>query len=273
MVAEAYAPIEVLSDYINNGTHVGSQLPMNFNFIQLRDTATAKDVERLANHWMDVMWTRHKTANWVIGNHDNSRPATRIGEKRADMMTIVTHALPGTSVTYYGDEIGMPDLATECTPTNCDFRDPERTPMQWDSTKNAGFSAGNSTWLPVNPNYKLLNVQRQRGVARSTLQIFKNMSALKKTPAFRAFKEEGGFSYGALTEQVFQIVRTAPNLEEYRVLANFGGQVERLDGLTNKTMEYVIVTSHSPHRVGAKVDLSKRIYLMPYETVVLRWAA
>lgn len=101
MVAEAYAPIEILSDYISNGTHVGSQLPMNVYFIQLDNTTTAKDVEGLANYWMDVMWTKHKTANWVVGNHDNSRPATRIGGKRVDMMTIIAHALPGTSVTYY----------------------------------------------------------------------------------------------------------------------------------------------------------------------------
>ncbi|XP_011205948.4 maltase A2-like [Bactrocera dorsalis] len=273
MVAEAYASVNILSDYINNGTHVGTQLPMNFNFVFLRNTASARMVQLLADNWMNVMWTKHKVANWVVGNHDNSRPATRIGEQRADMMTIIAHAMPGTSVTYYGDEIGMTDYDAECTWASCDFRDPERTPMQWDSTTNAGFSKGNSTWLPVNSNYKTLNVQRQRGIARSTLNIYKAMTALKKTIAFKSFKEEGGFSYEALSEQVFQIIRTAPNIEEYRVLANFGGQMEYLDGLTNKTMEYVVLNSYSPHRYGDKVDLSKRIYLMPYEAVVLRWVA
>ncbi|CAD7012852.1 unnamed protein product [Ceratitis capitata] len=273
MIAEAYSPVEVLSTYINNGTHVGSQVPMNFNFIPLNNQVTAEHVEYMAKNWMDVMWTRHKMANWVVGNHDNSRPATRLGWQRRDIMTIIAHALPGTSVTYYGDEIGMPDMNTECTPSNCDFRDPVRTPMQWDASKNAGFSAGNSTWLPVNPNYKQLNVQAQRGIARSTLQIFKSMTALKKTAAFKAFKKEGGFSFGALSKQVFQIVRTDAKREEYRVLANFGSQFEYFDGLTNKTMEYVILTSYSPHRIGERVDLSKRILLMPYEAVVLRWAA
>lgn len=107
---------------------------------------------------------------------------------------------------FKGEEIGMPDGEIDCT-KECDFRDPERTPMQWNGSKNAGFSTGNSTWLPVNPNYKYLNVQVQRGVARSSLQIFKGMTALKKTAAFKAFKEEGGFSYGALAKQVFQVVR------------------------------------------------------------------
>lgn len=166
----------------------------------------------------------------------------------------------------------MTDYDTKCTPSNCDFRDPVRTPMQWSSAKNGGFSTGNSTWLPVNSNFKTLNVQRQRGVARSTLNIYKGMTALKKTLAFKSYKEEGGFAYEALTEQVFQIIRfvegkniskaflclicgvftfrTAPKLEEYRVLANFGRQIEYLYGLTNKTMEYVLLNAYSPHRFG-----------------------
>ncbi|XP_053952092.1 maltase A2-like [Anastrepha ludens] len=272
-IAEAYSPINVLSDCINNGTYFGTQLPMNFNFVRLRGSTTAEDVEKFAKEWMDTIWTKHKMANWVVGNHDNSRPATRIGATRTDLMTMIVHALPGTSVTYYGDEIGMTDGDIDCTKRVCDFRDPERTPMQWDTSKNAGFSTGNSTWLPVNPNYSYLNVQTQRGVARSTLNIYKRMTSLKQTEAFKAFKEDGGFSYGALKEQVFQVVRTAVGREEYRLLANFGSQIEYLDGLANKTMEYVLLTSYSPHKYGDKVDLSQRIYLMPYEAVMLRWVA
>ncbi|XP_036334553.1 maltase A2-like [Rhagoletis pomonella] len=268
-VAEAYAPIDILSAYIANGTHVGAQMPLNFNFIELRTSTTAEDVEQRAKMWMDVMWTKHRSANWQAGNHDNSRPATRIGEKRVDMMTMIVHAMPGASVTYNGDEIGMTDMDTDSD----NYRDPERTPMQWDTSENAGFSTGNSTWLPINPNYKYLNVQTQRGVARSTLNIYKGMTKLKKTAAFKAFKEDGGFSYGALSKQIFHIVRTAAGREEYRLLANFGNQIEYLDGLTNKTMEYVLLTSYSPHKYGDKVDLSKRIYLMPYEAVILRWTA
>ncbi|CAD7012689.1 unnamed protein product [Ceratitis capitata] len=274
-IIEAYAPISILSDYVGNDTHVGGQLPMNFNFVRLQSSSTAKDIESAANNWMDVMWTNHKVANWDASNHDNSRLATRMGSQRVDTMTMIMHGLPGTSVTYYGEEIGMPDWSIECNQDTdtCNFRDPERTPMQWDTSKNAGFSTGNSTWLPVNPGYKSLNVQVQRGVARSSLQITKGMIALKKTAAFKAFKEDGGFSYAAVSEQVFQVVRTAVGREEYRVLANLGNQIEYLEGLTNKTMEYVLLNSYSPHNYGDKVDLSKRIILMPYEGVVLRWSA
>uniref|UniRef100_A0A0K8V5J1 alpha-glucosidase n=1 Tax=Bactrocera latifrons TaxID=174628 RepID=A0A0K8V5J1_BACLA len=273
MIIEAYSPVDVLSNYISNGTNVGGQMPMNFNFVELDEDSNAETIETLANDWMDIIWVKHKMANWVANNHDNSRLPTRMGESKADAMTMIIHGLPGTSVTYYGEEIGMPDGETDCADDSCDFRDPERTPMQWNGSKNAGFSTGNSTWLPVNPNYKYLNVQVQRGVARSSLQIFKGMTALKKTAAFKAFKEEGGFSYGALSKQVFQIVRTAVKREEYRVLANLGNQLEYFDGLANKTMEYVLLNSYSPHRYGDKIDLSGKMYLMPYEAVVLRWTA
>ncbi|XP_039954323.1 maltase A2-like [Bactrocera tryoni] len=273
MIIEAYSEVDVLSNYITNGTHVGGQLPMNFNFVRLDENSTAETIETQANAWMDVIWTKHKMANWVANNHDNSRLPTRMGESKVDAMTMIIHALPGTSVTYYGEEIGMPDYADACTGDSCGFRDPERTPMQWNGSKNAGFSTGNSTWLAVNPNYTYLNVKVQRGVARSSLQIFKGMTALKKTDAFKAFKEEGGFSYKALSKQVFQVIRTAVDREEYRVLANLGNQIEYFDGLTNKTMEYVLLNSYSPHRYGHKLDLSGRIYLMPYEAVVLRWSA
>lgn len=101
----------------------------------------------------------------------------------------------------------MSNVPTKCTPISCDDRDPERSPMQWEPKANAGFTTGSSTWLPIAEDYERFNVQTERGVARSTLNVFKEMQKLKSTAAFRAFKEPNGFSYGAVTEQVFQIVR------------------------------------------------------------------
>lgn len=85
-----------------------------------------------------------------MGNHDRKRTATRFPGK-ADQMTILEMILPGVAVTYYGEEIGMedrPNITWEETqdPAGCNAgddweqhtRDPNRTPMQWDDTKNAG---------------------------------------------------------------------------------------------------------------------------------------
>jgi glycosidase len=61
--------------------------------------------------------------------------------------------LPGTAFVYYGEEIGMHDVYT-----NVPASSKQRTPMQWTSGENAGFSTGNP-WLQVALDYKLRNVQ------------------------------------------------------------------------------------------------------------------
>lgn len=207
LLAEAYSPVETLSAYFGNGTRLGTQLPMNFQLMYLSGYSTAKDVVGSIDYWMQTMWTEHQTANWVVGNHDTQRVANRMGVHKVDLLNVIVNALPGASVTYYGEEIGMSNVETECTEISCDDRDGERTPMQWAPVKNADFSTAENTWLPVSPDYARYNVQTERGVARSSLQIFKGLQQLKSSSAFLAFKEEGGFSYEAVTEQVLQIIR------------------------------------------------------------------
>ncbi len=113
--------------------------------------------------------------NWVVGNHDNHRVASRFGTGRANMIIQMAMVLPGIAVIYNGDEIGMVDrpftYKETVDPAGCNAgparyflksRDPERTPFQWDSTTSAGFSNSTKTWLPVHPNYKTLNLAAQK---------------------------------------------------------------------------------------------------------------
>jgi len=207
LLAEAYSSVETLSAYFGNSTHQGTQLPMNFQLMYLSGYSTARDVVGSIDYWMNTMWTDHQTANWVVGNHDTNRVADRMGAHKVDLLNVIVNALPGASVTYYGEEIGMSNVDVECSGDSCEDRDGERTPMQWTAGKNADFSEGESTWLPLSPEYQRYNVQTERGVSRSSLNIFKGLQALKSSAAFLAFKEEGGFSYEAVTEQVLQIIR------------------------------------------------------------------
>lgn len=216
----------------------------------LNGFSTAQDVENSANYWMDTMWKQHQAANWVVGNHDNGRVANRMGRQKVDLLNIIVNCLPGASVTYYGEEIGMSNVATQCTAVSCDDRDPERTPMQWEPLPNAGFTNGPSTWLPIAEDFETYNVQTERMVARSTLNIFKGLQQLKYTAAFRNFKAAGGFSYKALSEQVLQIIRSAPGREEYMILINMGNKMEHVENLSSLTYEYVLLSPHSPHNVG-----------------------
>ncbi|XP_065367011.1 maltase A2-like [Calliphora vicina] len=271
LLTESYSPIDFLSLAFSNATHKGAQIPMNFNLMDLTGSSTAKDVETLANNWMDTMWKNHQIANWVVGNHDSSRVANRIGSNKIDLLNIIVHSLPGTSITYYGEELGMTNAVVECTPSHCEDRDPERSPMQWNSEVNAGFSQADTTWLPLSQDYEFYNVETESQIGRSTLQIFKGLQELKKTSAFKNTKGDGGFSYKALTEQIFQIIRAVPDKEEYMILVNMSDKLQYVENLNSKTYEYVLMNTFSPHIKGDKADLSGRLYLMPNEAVVLKW--
>ena len=96
---------------------------------------------------------------------------------------------------YYGEEIGMTDLpqpfATALDPIPHKFksiprfifdllgvlinRDEVRTPMQWDGTKNAGFSSAKETWLPVHGNYSEINVQKESKDEDSLLNVIRSL--------------------------------------------------------------------------------------------------
>lgn len=82
-------------------------------------------------------------------------------------------------------------------------RDPERTPMQWDDTKNAGFSTAEKTWLPVADNYKDVNVQKEETNDKSHLKVYKSLQELRKESTLR----NGHTKYAALSQQVIIIAR------------------------------------------------------------------
>src|SRR6185369_17017347 len=96
--------------------------------------------------------------NWVLGNHDRPRIASRVGAAQARLAAMLLLTLRGTPTLYYGDEIGMHDVAipperiqdpVERNVPGCGLgRDPQRTPMQWSAARNAGFTQA-EPWLPV----------------------------------------------------------------------------------------------------------------------------
>jgi alpha-glucosidase len=130
---------------------------------------------------------------WMASNHDLSRLPTRWGggdERKARLALLVLATLPGTSTFYYGDEIAMTDVAVpkelrrdHMTPGVAEGvgRDAERTPMQWDASASAGFTAGGVTpWLPFGDN-AVRNVAAQREDPGSTLRLFRDLLALRRT--------------------------------------------------------------------------------------------
>ena len=174
-----------------------SDFPFNFNFPNswgLTSNSTppfvldAKSVLNNVNKWMEEV-PMGKTPNWVLGNHDNPRVPNRYGAEFIDALNMAALTLPGTAVTYQGEELGMTDnlnisFAQTQDPKGCNCgpegymscsRDPERTPFQWNSLDaTAGFSNDPTadTWLPVNSNYEEINMEEELYTYCSHLSIY-----------------------------------------------------------------------------------------------------
>ncbi|XP_029165837.1 alpha-glucosidase-like [Nylanderia fulva] len=264
ILTEAYTDFDLTILYYTSG----STVPFNFMFISdLNDKSNAADFKRLIDRWMNnIPDNPAYVANWVVGNHDNHRAASRFGEKRADQLSMLAIVLPGVSVIYNGDEIGMPDrdFTYEETkdPAGCNAgpdryylksRDPERTPFQWDSSTSAGFSTSNETWLPVNSNYKILNLAVQQLSAVSHYKVFKSLGQLKKKPVI----EQGSLEIVLVTEKILGVVRRH-NTTVVALLVNFADTPVTVDARTWMNIpEQLIVYAPSVHSnlvVGSRVD-------------------
>lgn len=153
-------------------------------------------------------------------------------------MNILVQTLPGVAITYQGEELVLPNwpISWEETvdPAACHenrenyyqkSRDPSRTPFPWDSSKNAGFSSGNKTWLPINGDYVSQNVEAQLAAANSHLKIFKKLVKLRKETVMR----EGDYA-GVLTnsDQVYTFKRQKNN-DLVIVVLNFGKNQETIN--------------------------------------------
>jgi alpha-glucosidase len=142
---------------------------------------------------------------FVFDNHDNARWDRWVkNDDRADVGRVIATVLfasRDTAMMYYGDEIGM---ATTPPTRKEDVKDPigitgwpkekgrdgERTPMQWDASKDAGFSTAAKTWLPIPSSYTTVNVAAQAKDPDSLLHWYEQIIALKKTdPALHSGEE------------------------------------------------------------------------------------
>jgi len=183
LIGEIYLPIESLVTYY--GDRDEAHLPFNFQLIGA--PWDAAHIRRVIDTYEGSLPTGG-WPNWVLGNHDQSRLASRIGRPQARVAAMLLLTLRGTPTLYYGDEIGMqdgdipPGQRVDPRELNCPGRglgrDPGRTPMQWDPGPQAGFSSADP-WLPVNPDAADCNVERQRAQPDSMLMLTQQLIALR----------------------------------------------------------------------------------------------
>lgn len=186
LIGELYLPIERLVTYYGRDGE-GIHLPFNFHLISERWEARA--IEALIERY-EAALPADAWPNWVLGNHDNHRVASRIGAAQARVAAMLLLTLRGTPTLYYGDELGMKDVPIPPDRVQDPFeknvaglglgRDPERTPMQWDGGANAGFTTG-TPWLPVADDHAVTNVAAERRDPRSMLNLHRRLLALRRS--------------------------------------------------------------------------------------------
>ena len=104
----------------------------------------------------------------------------------------------------------------------CRFsRDNGRTPMQWDDSDNAGFTAG-KPWLKVNPNFRQINAKEQQQRDDSLLQYYKKLISLRKSPKFRETLAWGDFEPLWEDNDMLLAYRRMLDGQDVLVMANFG---------------------------------------------------
>lgn len=100
LMTEAYTSLDNIIRYYGDGKRIGSQIPFNFHFMSnINKDTSAKRYAELIDEWLKKV-PKGAQANWVLGNHDQSRLGSRLGEKRVDLYNILLKTLPGISVNY-----------------------------------------------------------------------------------------------------------------------------------------------------------------------------
>ncbi len=161
------------------------QLHMPFNFHLMACDWDAGSLRVLIEA---VLWNvpAGGWTNWFLGNHDEKRLATRLGAENARLAALLLLTLRGTPFIYYGDELGMQDVEIPAGQSrdpwgaNVSFlgRDGARTPMQWTSGVNAGFTDG-TPWLPLAPDYEQRNVEAESTDEASILNLYRRLIRLR----------------------------------------------------------------------------------------------
>jgi alpha-glucosidase len=266
LIGEIYLPLRDLISYYgfdpNTADLRGADMPFNFHLIQ-----TPWNSERIAQFIRDYEAELPLGAwpNYVLGNHDQARLASRLGEHQARIAAMLLLTLRGTPTLYYGDELGMTngiippekvhDPAELKQPNIGMGRDPERTPMLWDATSHAGFSSADP-WLPINIDAESINVSAQSSpeAPRSILALYRRLLALRREhPALHA----GTIEHIESNAGVLSYRRNHPDPEStdpgnrhIQVYLNLTDSLQRVDAEEGRVLLTTILDGEGGHVGG-----------------------
>jgi alpha-glucosidase len=257
MIGEIYLPVERLVSYYGL-ERPGVHLPFNFQLIHAPWNAC--DIDRMIVEY-DRLVPEGEWPNWVLGNHDQRRIASRVGPQQARVAAMMLLTLRGTPTLYYGDEIGMEnvfippqriqDPAEKNEPGLGLGRDPERTPMQWEGSPYAAFST-TEPWLPVAEDFHRRNVKVLAEDLRSILTLYKRLIEVRREHLALSI----GHYAQRLCEGSIMVYERGNATERLLIALNFGHEAEsvQLPGVAGKVVLSTYL-ERSGEKVGANCEL------------------
>ena len=243
------------------------------------------------NMYRDACFLTQKLVNpvgfisTIIENHDEPRgvsfyiPKEDLSEKAKKFLATMQMLQRGLPFIYQGQEIGMENVVLTSIREVDDIstldeyevclregfseeealrivnrysRDNARTPVQWDSSKNAGFTTG-TPWLPVNPNYKKINVAEQEKDPESVLSYYKKLTALRKNPEYKETMVYGDFvPFMADEDRLMAFYRKGE--KTLLILGNYRKEERELE--LPAPVKKLVLSNAEPRITGRKITLS-----------------
>ena len=250
------------------------------------------------NMYRDACFLTQKLVNpvgfisTIIENHDEPRgvsfyiPKEDLSEKAKKFLATMQMLQRGLPFIYQGQEIGMENVVLTSIREVDDIstldeyevclregfseeealrivnrysRDNARTPVQWDSSKNAGFTTG-TPWLPVNPNYIKINVAEQEKDPESVLSYYKKLTALRKNPEYKETMVYGDFvPFMADEDRLMAFYRKGE--KTLLILGNYRKEERELE--LPAPVKKLVLSNTEPRITGRKITLSD------YEATIL----
>ncbi|MES2576428.1 MAG: alpha-glucosidase [Bacteroidota bacterium] len=263
---------------VDIGKHIN-----DFGLVKYKDIFSRYDETFKDKGWLSIFLANHDQPR-MVSKFGNDTPEFR--EISSKMLSTFVMTMRGTPYYYYGDELGMTNIRFDSIEDYHDVdtrnkyiglknkggdlkaflegqkqtsRENGRTPFQWDTTKNAGFTTG-KPWLKVNPNYTIINAEAQEKDPNSTLNYFRTLVQLRK--------KEPAFVYGKYTlldrenPNVFAYIRELEG-KKILVLLNFSEKKSAFNIGVSTSKSKIILDNYT----GTK-NFKKNV-LRPFEAVII----
>lgn len=261
LLSEAYLNIPGMHQMYEICSRHPVHAPFNFNLMRLAWSAEAFRgfIDEYEKSLGPEDWP-----NYVLGNHDRHRLASRLGPGRARLLAMLQLTLRGLPVVYYGEELGLPDTPVRQADIRDPWemrvpgrglgRDPARTPLPWNGENGAGFTAG-TPWLPIGRAAATHNVETESHDPMSSLHLYQHLIHLRaQSPAliegdYRSLDLGNGHVYGFIRETEHQRFLVILNFDSKPAAAILHGRVGRWvagtdlvegDGLPGEAGELVL---------------------------------